>query len=416
MIRGFLAATALWLILPEVQENRMHQDSQKEMDFAALLEESLSQELPSRGDIVTGTILAIDRQGLLVDVGLKSDGLVGWSDIERLGDETSFSIGDEVLVLIGKEDSDGNLLVSISQAQQAEDWDRATKIHEEDDVWKGKIVDANRGGVLVQFGYLRGFVPASHIVSLPRDLNEDDRKYRMKQMIGQPLVCKVLEVNQKRRRLILSEREAQREKRQQRKEDLLEKLTEGDVIKGVVSGMRDFGAFVDLGGADGLIHISELAWHRINHPREIVSSGQELDVYVLRLDQETKRIELSLKRMQENPWATIEEKYHIGQLVEGNISRVTDFGAFIALEPGIEGLLHSNHLADPIPESPKDVLNKGENVLVRVISIESENQRLGLSLRDVTENEWANWQAVKASESTENSLQSTEEVPVGAAD
>lgn len=384
-------------------------------DFATLLEKSFQESQPERGDIVTGTILSIDEKGLLVDVGLKSDGVVMWSDVDRLGPERAFSIGQAVPVMITRDDNDGNLLVSIAQAKQLEDWTHAENLMKQDQVWEGQIIDANKGGVIIQFGNLRGFVPASHVVGLPRDLSEDERKFQLKRMIGQMMICKVIEVNRKRRRLVLSEREAQREQRDQRKDDLLDNLNEGDIVKGVISGIRDFGAFVDLGGADGLIHISEMAWHRVNHPREVVALRQKVEVYVLRLDRENKRIELSLKRMLPNPWAEIETRYHIGQLVSGTINRVTDFGAFINLEPGIEGLLHGNHLADPIPQNLAEVLKEGETLLLRVISIESENQRLGLSLRDVTESEWAAWQEnrIETGQTPENSLESSE-TPLGA--
>jgi small subunit ribosomal protein S1 len=204
---------------------------------------------------------------------------------------------------------------------------------------------------------------------------------------------KVIEVNRKRRRLVFSQRDAQRGSREARKEVLLDQLHEGEVRKGVVSGLRDFGAFVDLGGADGLIHISELAWHRVNHPREVLKVGDEVEVYILRLDAEGKRIGLSLKRLQENPWAQVENFYHVGQLVEGTISRVAQFGAFVSLDPGIEALLHTSQMADPVPADPTLVVHEGQRLLMRVISIEADKQRLGLSLKDVTGEEKESWQS-----------------------
>ena len=177
--------------------------------------------------------------------------------------------------------------------------------------------------------------------------------------------------------------QAQREIRDARKDNLLESLQEGEVRKGVVSGLRDFGAFVDLGGADGLIHISELAWHRVKHPRELLTVGQEVEVYVLRLDHEGRRIGLSLKRLQPNPWTQVDDMYHVGQVVEGTISRVTQFGAFVSMEPGIEALLHASQISDPAPADPTELLQEGQVIQARVISIESHRQRLGLSIRDV---------------------------------
>jgi len=366
-----------------------------DMDFAAMLEASFAGEQPERGDIVTGTILRVDNQGLIVDIGMMGrDGIVSRKDIERLGVDTSaYKVGDEIDVIILRlEDQEGNLVLSVSQAQQSEDWKKAEQLLENDEVWEGVVTDANRGGLIIPFGNLRGFVPASHVIDLPRGMNEDDRKNHMSTLLGQKITIKVIEVNRKRRRLVFSQRDAQRGRREANKQVLLDELKEGDVRVGKVSGLRDFGAFVDLGGADGLIHISELAWHRVKHPREVLNVGDEIEVYVLRLDTEGKRIGLSLKRLQKNPWAQAEELYHVGQLVEGIVSRVAQFGAFVSLDPGIEALLHASQLSDPPPIDPTLIVHEGQGLLMRVISIEPDRQRLGLSLKEVTEEEKARWQ------------------------
>jgi len=361
------------------------------MDFAALLEESFAFEQPERGDLLTGLVLAIDNQGMIVDVGMKRDGVVPRNDLERM-EGIVYHIGDEIPVMVLQpEDQDGNLIVSVSQARQSEDWTKAEELMESGDIWEGVVTDANRGGLIVPFGNLRGFVPASHVMDLPRGLNENDRKGHMGSLVGKKVAVKVIEVNRKRRRLVLSQRDAQRGRRDLRKETLLEELQEGEVRRGVVSGLRDFGAFVDLGGADGLIHISELAWHRVKHPRELLAVGDEIEVFILRLDREGKRIGLSLKRLQPNPWAMVDEMYHVGQLIEGEVSRVAQFGAFVSLEPGIEALLHTSQMADPAPEDPTGLLMEGQKLLMRIISIESHRQRLGLSLKDVTEDERTRW-------------------------
>ncbi len=369
-------------------------DAQDSVDFATLLEASFDLEQPERGDILTGTVLAMDNQGLIVDVGLKRDAVVPRSDLERLGDDFHCAVGDEIPVMVIRpEDSEGNLVVSVAQARQIEDWTKAEEALANETIFEGIITEANRGGLIVPFGNLRGFVPASHVMDLPRGLDENERKNHMADLIGRKISVKVIEVNRKRRRLVLSQREAQSGRRAQRKEALLEELKEGEVRKGIVSGLRDFGAFVDLGGADGLIHISELAWHRVRHPRELLNVGDEVEVYVLRLDAEGKRIGLSLKRLQPNPWALVDEMYHVGQLVEGEVSRVTQFGAFVSLEPGIEALLHTSQMADPAPADPTELVREGDKLLMRVISIESHRQRLGLSLKEVTEEEKAEWRA-----------------------
>jgi small subunit ribosomal protein S1 len=363
------------------------------MDFVTLLEESFSFEQPERGDLLTGTILAIDNQGVIVDLGLKRDGVVPRSDLERM-EGITFNVGDTVhVVVIQPEDYDGNMVVSISQARQSEDWTKAEELLDNGETFEGIVTDANRGGLIIPFGNLRGFVPASHVMDVPRGLNENDRKGAMSSLIGRKVLVKVIEVNRKRRRLVLSQRDAQRGRRDSRKETLLDELQEGEVRRGVVSGLRDFGAFVDLGGADGLIHISELAWHRVKHPKEVLNVGDEIDVFILRLDKDGKRIGLSLKRMQPNPWAQIDELYHVGQLVVGEVSRVQQFGAFVSLEPGIEALLHASQMGDPTPEDPTTMLREGDKLLMRVISIESHRQRLGLSLKDVAAEERERWTA-----------------------
>ncbi len=362
------------------------------MDFAALLEASFNQEVPERGDIVTGEVVALDNQGLIIAIeGMKRDGIVQRRDLERMNVDTdAYNVGDVLDVMILRmEDDEGNLLLSMSQAQQSEDWKRAEEMMGTEESWEGIVSDSNRGGLIVPFGNLRGFVPASHVHDLPRGLNEDERKVRMSRLVGQTVSLKVIEVNRKRRRLVFSQRAAQAGNREQRKEVLLDQLQEGEVRTGVVSGLRDFGAFVDLGGADGLIHISELAWHRVTHPREVLKVGDEIQVYILRLDSEGKRIGLSLKRLQENPWAQVEEMYHVGQLVEGVVSRVAQFGAFVSLEPGVEALLHTSQISEPPPEDPTLVVHEGQRLLMRVISIEADKQRLGLSLKEVTVGEKA---------------------------
>lgn len=355
-----------------------------EMDFLALLEESFTVEQPIRGEIVMGVVQAIDGMGMLVDLGMKRDGIVPRNDLERVGDEISFAVGDKVPVMIVRsEDEDGNMIVSVAQARQNEDWLKAEELMNADQVWEGEVADANRGGLIVPFGNLRGFIPASHVIDLPRGLSEDDRTDHLNRMVGAPISVKIIEVNRRRRRLVLSQREAQREIRDASKNELLSSLVEGEIRKGVVSGLRDFGAFVDLGGADGLIHISELAWHRVKHPREVLRVGETVEVYVLRLDQEGRRIGLSLKRLQPNPWSQVDELYHVGQVVQGRISRVTQFGAFVSLDPGIEALLHASQMADPAPADPTLLLQEGQLITARIISIEPHRQRLGLTIRDV---------------------------------
>lgn len=365
----------------------------EELDFATLLEESLAASHLERGDIVNGTVLSIDSQGLIVDIGWKQDGIVARGDIERMGMTTAdYQVNAEIAVaVVNLSDHEGNLILSAAQARQNEDWLRAEDFMNNETLWAGEIADTNRGGVIVSFGHLRGFVPASHVLDLPRGMKEDERIAFLQTLVGNEITVKVIEVNRKRRRLVFSQLEAEQENRAARKEALLSELAEGTSRMGVVSGLCDFGAFVDLGGADGLIHISELAWHRVRHPSQVVAVGDNVEVYILNLDAQGKRIGLSLKRLQPNPWSLVDDMYHIGQLVEGVISRLETFGAFISLEPGIEALLHVSQMSSNPDENPLRHLYEGQKLLMRIISIESDRQRLGLSLTEVTAAEKAQW-------------------------
>lgn len=372
----------------------------EEQDFATLLEASLAATSVARGETLTGTILSVDHHGLIVDVNWKHDGIVPRQDLERMGMQpTDFAVDDVIDVTVVRlQDGQGNLLLSAMLARQSEDWKEAEALLQSGDVWEGRVADANRGGLIVPFGNLRGFVPASHVIDLPRSTTDDGRYEQLSALVGQTVAVKVIEVNRKRRRLVFSQRYAQRDARDARKQLLLEELKEGDTCEGIVSGLRDFGAFVDLGGADGLIHISELAWHRVKHPGEVVNVGDKVKVYILHLDEEGRRIGLSLKRLQPNPWSLVDDMYYVGQLVSGRISRVADFGAFITLEPGIEALLHVSQISDEPGYDPRRHLHEGETLLMRVISVESAKQRLGLSLREVTEAEKDQWEPVEEAE------------------
>ncbi len=343
-------------------------------------------QLPQRGDIREGIIVSIEPHEIVVDIGVKQDGIVPLRDLEMLGEEerAKLRVGDQVPVYILRpEDAQGNMIVSINIARRQQDWMQAEEMQQNGEVFEKEVIDFNRGGLLVPFGNLRGFIPASQLSEMPRGLSQATRMARLKEYVGQALPLKVIEVDRQRRRLILSERAARRKWREQQKEQLLSTLVEGEVRHGVVSGLADFGAFVDLGGADGLIHVSELSWDRVSHPREVLDPGQEVDVYILRLDRERKRIGLSLKRLQPDPWSLVDEKYEIDQLVKGVITNIVDFGAFARLEPGIEGLIHVSEIAEGEIEYPTNVLEPGEEVLVRIISIDSQRKRIGLSMRQV---------------------------------
>lgn len=360
-------------------------------DLQAFLDEAYRYQRPERGDIRMGTIISLDREGAIVDLGLKRDAFVPQSDIAQLSpqERETIQVGAEVPVYIVRtEDEEGNLIGSFYQALLNKDWLIAERYLQSGEVWEGRVVGTNRGGLIVKFGDIRGFVPASHVTGLPQGLTEEERQRRLQSMVGQTFGFKVIEVHP-RRRLVLSQREAERDYRDLRKERLLAEIKEGQVRRGVVTGLRDFGAFVDLGGADGLIHISELSWGRLKHPREVLKVGQEVEVLVLRIDPQRKRIALSLKRLQPNPWVQVEERYYVGQLVEGTVTRLMNFGAFVEIEPGLEGLLHLSQIGSLPPSKPEEALSEGDRLVLRIISIEPQEQRIGLSLKDVSERERA---------------------------
>lgn len=365
---------------------------------SSFLEELLDQhdyEEPKVGDIRRGIIVAITQQGVIIDLGLKRDGIVPSSDLNKLEPEEreALKTNDEVSVFVTETEAPDSLIVSIHMAKLNQDWIDAEASLESGELIEGEVIGYNKGGAIVPFGRLRGFIPASHLVELTRGLNDRQRQQKLAKLRGQKLPLKIIEVDRRRRRLVFSQRDAQKEWEEIRKHDLLENLSEGDVLTGRVSGLRDFGIFVDLGGADGLVHISELAWFRIDHPREVVKVGDEIEVYVLNIDPESQRISLSRKRLLENPWSNVEEKYTMNQLVEGKITRLVEYGAFAELEPGIEGLLHLSQLSRTQVNEASEVVNVGETHLLRVVSIDSDRQRIGLSLRAVSAQEQIEWMA-----------------------
>lgn len=364
------------------------------------LTEDYDYERPRRGQIREGEILTIEEDGVMVDVGLKRDGFVPRRDVERLGEEVSSQLepGQEVVARVVKpEDREGKLVLSMYQARQEKDWVRAEELLESGEIWQGEIVDCNRGGLIAQFGHLRAFIPASHVWTFNRrGLSSEERQAKLEAYIGQEMPLKVIEVKRNRRRLILSERLAKRQMRRQNMERLLSQLVEGQLVRGTVTQLCNFGAFVDLGGAEGLIHISELAWRRVEHPSQVVQAGDELDVYVLRLEHEHKRIGLSLKRLQPSPWTLVDETYSIDQLVQGRVTKVVDFGAFVELPIGVEGLVHVSELGDPPPSDPNEAVQAGDELVLRILRIDSFRHRIGLSLKRVSEGEREEWLARQA--------------------
>jgi small subunit ribosomal protein S1 len=355
--------------------------------MALLLEQiELSLLEPTSGEIRSGVIVDKGPHELLIDIGYKSEGIVNGREFDRISDSLDeLNLGDEVPVYILREDREGNLLLSISRAQAEKDWERAEQLMASQHIFEGNVAAYNRGGVIVKIGQVRGFVPASQLSADSQSQGEDNPDNaddRWSSLVGMNVMLKVIDIDRKRNRLILSERLAVREWRRQQKEQLLDTLKEGDVYDGVISSIADFGAFVDLGGADGLIHLSELSWNRVNHPNEVVAVGQKVKVQILSVDQERRRIGLSLRRLQPQPWDVVEETYEVGQIVRGRITKLVNFGAFARLEKdGIEGLIHVSELTERRIVHPKEVVSEGEEYDLRIIRIDTDKRRMGLSLK-----------------------------------
>jgi small subunit ribosomal protein S1 len=386
-----------------------------------IMEELLDQhdyEEPQVGDIRKGIIVASTPQGIIVDLGLKRDGLVPSSDLSKLEPEEreALQVNDEISVYVTNTDAPDSLYVSIHLAQLNQDWIDAEALLESGDIVEGEVIGYNKGGAIIPFGRLRGFVPASHLSELSRGLNDRQRQQKLAKLRGQKVPVKVIEVDRRRRRLVFSQRDAQKEWEDKRKQELLQDLKEGDIVTGRVSGLRDFGIFVDLGGADGLVHISELAWYRIDHPREVVKVGDEIEVYVLNINADSQRISLSRKRLLENPWDSVEQRYQQNQLVEGKITRIVDYGAFAEIEPGVEGLLHVSQLSRTQVDDPREVVNEGETHLLRVVSIDPDRQRIGLSLRAVNAHEQIEWMALREAEAETKAAEEAKEAEEAADD
>jgi small subunit ribosomal protein S1 len=398
-------------IMPTRREDEDSSVSQETNPMADMLESYLSFQRLERGQIVPGVVVRASPSEIIVDVGAKCEGVVSERDLERMSptDRDAIHVGDEVLVfVVSPEDASGNIILSLSRAQIAQDWREAQHLLESQEIIERQVIGCNKGGVIVYIGRLRGFVPGSQL-SASRIADQSSagpaRDDRWAALIGQTLQLKLIEVDQKRNRLILSERAALRDWRKNQRERLLHELSEGDVCQGRVINLADFGAFVDLGGIDGLVHLSELSWKRVEHPSEVLKVGQEVEVYVLRVDRERQRVALSLKRLQPDPWSSVEERYQEGQLVEGVITRLTKWGAFATIvgDEAIEGLIHISELDEGPVVHPRDVIRPGQVVTLRVIGVDQRRHRMALSLKQAAQGEYLDqdWKAMLAAEQPE---------------
>ena len=371
-------------------------DSQ--LDMQQLLDEMEFKSL-RRGEIVEGMVMRADPEGIYLDIGHKEEGFIPPNEMRTLdsGQLEEINEGDSLIAFVIRPDSQDGPILSVDKARGEEGWRDIQKYMEADEAVEGKIIGFNRGGCILEVANVQGFVPMSQLVTISHDnfkQSVDDQSEtgdstsegsEESEFIGSPLTVKVLEVNRSRNRAIFSERSAMREQREAQKAALIEELHEGEIRKGRVTGISNFGAFVDLGGADGLIHISELSWGMVNSPEEIVTVWQELDVYVLRVDRDTMKIALSLRRMQPEPGDTIYDRYQVGDVVTATVTKLADFGAFARLEDSIEGLIHVTELTNAVVTHPREVVAEGDAIKVKILRIEMERKRLGLSLKQADE-------------------------------
>jgi small subunit ribosomal protein S1 len=332
----------------------------------------------AEGDVVTGHVVRIDNDEVLVDIGYKSEGVIpaGELSIRKSvdpGDEVS--LGEEVDALVlTKEDQDGRLILSKKRARFEKAWRRIEAAAESGEPVQGAVIEVVKGGLIIDLG-VRGFLPAS-LVDIRRVPNLDE-------YMGQTIECKVIELNRSRNNVVLSRRAVLEEQRKEDRERILDRLQPGQVVVGTISNIVDFGAFVDLDGIDGLIHISELSWSHVNHPSEILSIGDEVSVKVLDIDRQRQRISLGLKQTQEDPWQRVVDTYNIGDELQGNVTKVVTFGAFVEILDGVEGLVHISELAQHHVDNPREIIQPGDPVRVKILEIDSERRRLSLSIKRV---------------------------------
>jgi small subunit ribosomal protein S1 len=383
-------------------------DTQQEgmVDFQALLAEH-DYVPPRRGQILEGTILEASDYELVLDVGLKRDAIVPTGDLERLNDEqrSKFWLGKTIRAeVLRPYTQNGDLLVSVNKVLQLEDWERADELMAKGETFEAKVIDLNKGGALVQFGRLRGFVPNSHILRIRHSTPPNQRDTVKREMIDDTLQLKLLEVDRLQNRLVMSEREAAQEARMER----MQELEVGQVTTGHVVHVVNFGAFVDLGGVDGLIHVSRLSHDYVEHPREVLSIGEEVTVRIDGIDLEKGRISLNRRALLPSPWETFVEEHHTGELISGVITKVVEYGIFVSLDGGVHGLVHISSMSQLGLSHPEEMFRKGDDVLVRIIDINLERERIALSIDDVTlaeQEEWMYQRQQAADEAADSDVQ-----------
>ncbi|KPK13104.1 MAG: hypothetical protein AMJ56_03515 [Anaerolineae bacterium SG8_19] len=358
-----------------------------EHPMSFFLNDDYFPELPQSGEIREGQVVAHRSFEVLIDIGAKSEGIIPGEELESLDSDTRelLTVGNSIPVyIVNPEDQNGNIILSYSKAVEEEDWLKAQELLDSQEVYKGNIIGYNRGGVLMMFGQVRGFIPASQL-SNHRRTKEKSGDERLQELVGQTVTVKVIEVDRSRNRLILSEKAAMKEIKAAQRQELLGDLEEGEIRDGRIVNLADFGAFVDIGGIEGLVHLSELSWKRVNHPADLVEVGDEVQVFILSVDEERGRVALSLKRLEPDPWTKVDELYKEGELVEVTITKLTKYGAFARLDDdySLEGLIHISELSNDHVDLPQEIIETGQVVSARIIRVDSDRRQLGLSLKQV---------------------------------
>jgi len=377
----------------EIQQENQSQDDNAGKEQPGWFQDFVDHydvDKPKQGDILKGTILDIQESSILLDVGFKRDAIIPGQDLERVdqGIREGLAIDDEVYVSVIKTPmGDEDLLVSLSKGLSYKTWAKAEELSKSNQLIELEVIDQNRGGVLISYENLRGFIPNSHIPAIRRGTSTQKAGEIKAELIGKKLPVKVIEVNQKERRLVFSARVAQKDQRLKR----INEIEVGKVIKSRVVNVVDFGVFVDLDGVDGLVHKSEIDWDRVTNPSKRYKVGDVIEVKVVGVDIEKERVSLSRKVLLPNPWQAIAENYKIGDMVEGEVVSVLDFGAFVELPEGLHGLVHISEIGYANSEDPKNVVKRGDQVLVRVIAIDPGRERVSLSMRRVPVSEQMEW-------------------------
>ncbi len=355
----------------------------EEKDFSAMtMEDFLRADeeafgTPKHGDIVDGVVVRVDADEVLVDIGAKAEGIISGKELGFRGDEPALAPGDSVKVyVLQPENDEGNVVLSLRRARAETTWLTAAEKQASGEIIEAEVREQNKGGLIVNVLGLRGFLPSSQV---GRTAGSD-----LEGLVGQKIQVKILEVNRKRNRLIVSQKAAEDEDRARRREDLFNRIQVGDVVTGTVSGLTSYGAFVDIGGADGLIHISELSWDRVSKVTDVLQLGDRVEVKVIKLDPDQNRISLSLRQLQQDPWERFMETYPVGSIVTGTVTKTKKYGAFLQVMSGIEGLLHISELSWDHVDKTEDVLKVGEEVQVKVIGVDTARRRVSLSLKQLT--------------------------------